>query len=123
MKKTSLKDLLRQLLNPDSKEAKAQESAGGIALAILAFIILSPILLAQFIISVFKAIFAFVAIKTQDFIAKKLGIRNQDTLSAIMFFLMLALIAGLLFLLGFAGRLYRNSKINLGSVTHAVTRR
>lgn len=123
MKKTSLKEMLRQALNPEMGEAKAQERAGKIALGILAVIVFSPILLVQGIIYVFKAIFAFGAHTVREFIAQKLGIKNENILNAIMFFVMLGFLVGVLFLAGFAGRLYKNSKISLGSVTQAVIAR
>ncbi len=123
MKKTSLKEMLRQALNPEMGEAKAQERAGKIVLGILAALALSPVFLAQGIIFSLKAIFAFSAFTIRNFIAKKMGVKNERILNAIMFFVAIALLVGGLFLLGFAGRLYKNSKISLGSVAQAVINR
>lgn len=119
----TLKELLRQAFHPEKGEVKSQERAGKIALGILAVIVFSPILLAQFLVFSFKAAFGFTAIKIRDFIQQRLGIKNEDTLNAIMFFVAVGMLVGGLFLLGFAGRIYKNSKISLGSVAQAVIAR
>lgn len=111
MKKTSFKDMLRQALNPEMGEAKSQERAGKIALGILAVLALSPVFLIQGIIFVFKAIFAFCAFTIRDLIAKKLGVKNEDTLNVIMFLVVIGFLVAGLFLVGFAGRLYRHSRL------------
>lgn len=109
MKKMSLKEMLRQALNPKEGEARSQERAGKIALGILAVIVLSPLFLIQGIIFTFKAFLGFGAYQVEEFVRKKLGVKDEDTLNAIMFFLAIVVLVGILFLMGFAGRVYRKN--------------